>query len=148
MTLVCMALGVTFGYGGWAFYGVGWFNNPGGGFVPFWGGLVLMGLSGVHLLLQWKPRPGEERSLLRRGHSKSLILTSLSLLAYSLLLMRLGFVLTTFLFMGFLLRFVTPQKWKVVVGFSVLTALLAYAIFVLWLGAALPEGILSDYLPL
>jgi putative tricarboxylic transport membrane protein len=148
MTLGWMAMGAFFAYWGWAFYGVGWFNAPEGGFFPFWGGLILMSLSAVHLLSQRKPRPGEEKPLLRQGYRKSLILTFLSLVAYALLLKWLGFLLTTFLFMGFLLRVITPQKWKVAVGFSVLTALLAYALFVLWLGASLPEGILSGYLPL
>lgn len=148
MTLGWMALGVFFGYGGWAFYGVGSFNAPEGGFFPFWGGLILTGLGGVHLLSQWKPKPEGGKPFLLQSQRKRLILTLVFLLAYGLLLQRLGFLLTTFLFMVFQLRFITPQKWKVVIGFSMLTALLAYALFVLWLGASLPEGILTDYLPL
>ena len=148
MTLGCVALGAFFAFGGWNFYGVGSFKTPGGGFLPFWGGLFLITLSGVHLLSQWKPKiVVEEKALLRQSHRKRLILTVLSLLAYGLLLKQLGFLLTTLLFITFLLRFITPRKWQVVVGFSMLTTLFVYALFVLWLGASLPEGILSDYLP-
>ncbi len=148
MTLGCMAFGAIFAVGGWVSYGVGWPNAPKGGFLPFWTGLILMGLSCIHLLLEWKSRQGEEKPLLRRGHIKGLLLTFLSLLGYSFLLRRLGFLLTTFLFIVFLLRFITPQKWKVAVGFSVLIVLFVYALFILWLNTPLPEGMLSDYLPL
>ena len=70
---------------------------------------------------------------------KSLIVM-LALLAYTLLLMPLGFLLCTALFVGFLLVVVQPQRWYVVISVAVGTAIGAYGIFEVWLKAQLPKG--------
>ena len=63
-----------------------------------------------------------------------------ALTAYALLLSRLGFILCTALFVGFMLRVVKPQSWPAVIAGAVLAALGTYAIFELWLQAQLPSG--------
>jgi hypothetical protein len=147
MTLGCLAFGVIFLVGGMV-YGIGNVHSPGAGFLPFWVSLILVTLSGVYLLIGRRElgRKGE-RFFAHRKNMIKLILTFLSLLAYSFLLSPLGFIPATFLFLFFILRFVAPQTWKVVISLSVLTALAAYAFFVLWLGASLPPGILGTLLP-
>ncbi len=147
MTLGCLAFGAIFLVGGMV-YGIGNVHSPGAGFLPFWVSLILISLSGAYLLVGRK-EPGKKggRFFAQRQNMNKLGLTFLSLLAYTFLLSPLGFIPATFLFMFFLLRFVAPQTWKVVMSFSVLTALAAYAFFVLWLGASLPPGILQAFLP-
>jgi hypothetical protein len=63
-----------------------------------------------------------------------------ALTAYALLLSRLGFMICTALFVGFMLRVVKPQGWPVVFAGGALAALGTYAIFELWLKAQLPQG--------
>jgi len=123
-------------------YGLGSFDSPGTGFVPFWAGLAVslfscIGL--VHATLKQKRGAGWRPVMRGFMWRKSLIVLA-ALLAYSLLLTSLGFVLCTALFMGFLLRVVKPQGWLVVIAGSVLTALGSYGIFEVWLKAQLPKG--------
>ena len=101
-------------------------------------------------MLAARKEPGKKgaRFFAQRRSMNKLGLTFLSLLTYTFLLRPLGFIPATFLFLFFLLRFVAPQNWKVVIGFSIVAALACYAFFVLWLGASLPPGILEPFLPL
>jgi hypothetical protein len=66
-----------------------------------------------------------------------------ALVAYVFLLKHLGFLLSTMLFIGFLLRAIAPQRWPVVIGMAILTALVCYGIFEWWLKAQLPKGFLG-----
>jgi hypothetical protein len=54
--------------------------------------------------------------------------------------------LSTFLFLGFLLRVVEPQRWPMVIGGSALVSFVSYGVFALWLKAELPKGLLLQYL--
>jgi hypothetical protein len=71
------------------------------------------------------------------------LIAFLALIVYALLLEWLGFILTTLLLVGFLLRTIYPQKWSVVISASVLTSLMTYVVFRVWLQTQLPAGILS-----
>ena len=147
MTLGFMVFGAIFLIGG-IHYKIGRFNSPGGGFLPFWFGLILVTLGGAHLISNWKElRKKEEKFFDKRSGMKKMVFTFISLPAYTFLLSWLGFIITTFLFMLFLLRFIEPQKWKVVLIVSIMTTIVAYAFFVLWLRASLPPGILEKFLP-
>lgn len=147
MTLGFMVFGGIFLIGG-IHYRLGRFNSPGGGFFPFWFGLILVTLAGAHLMSNWKESGKKEETFFdKRSGIKKMIFTFISLLAFTVLLSWLGFIITTFLFMLFLLRFIEPQKWKVVLIGSITTTIIAYAFFVLWLKASLPPGILEKFLP-
>jgi putative tricarboxylic transport membrane protein len=71
---------------------------------------------------------------------KNAMVILISLLAYALLLVPLGFFITTTLFIAFLLRAIVPQRWSVVIACSILTAVISYLIFEIWLKAQLPKG--------
>jgi len=60
---------------------------------------------------------------------------------YALILEWLGFVISTVLFLAFLLQSIEAKRWVVVVLVSVGSSLLTYALFELWLHARLPKGI-------
>ena len=87
--------------------------------------------------------PVKENFLPERDSLKKLLLALVALFTYVLVLKYLGFVLTTFLFMVFLLRFIEPQRWIVVFTAAILTSGIAYLIFNLWLKVQLPRGILG-----
>ena len=71
---------------------------------------------------------------------KNAMVILISMLAYALLMVPLGFFLTTTLFIAFLLRAITPQRWSIVAVCSILTAAASYLLFEVWLQAQLPKG--------
>jgi putative tricarboxylic transport membrane protein len=128
-------------------YKLGALSSPASGFMPFLAGLavcIFAGIGFIHATM--KKMQGEKWSCLLAGltwHNAFIILASL--FAYSLLLVPLGFLLCTALFIGFLLRAIVPQRWPVVIGGAFITAVVSYLIFEVWLKAQLPKGFLVPY---
>jgi putative tricarboxylic transport membrane protein len=124
---------------------IGTWNEPGPGFLPFWGGIVLTAMS-VSLLLRtfWGKLPAITHSFFPRSDSwKRVAATFAALIAYNFLLTPLGFTLTTFLFIGFLVRFIFPQTWTRTLVVAVLCALAARLLFISFLETQLPKGFLG-----
>jgi len=69
----------------------------------------------------------------------SLILASLVL--YASFLERMGFVLTTFVLLSFLLGLSEGRKWLRILGIASAAALGSFALFELWLKIRLPKGL-------
>jgi putative tricarboxylic transport membrane protein len=67
-----------------------------------------------------------------------------AILGFTLLLERLGFLLTTLLLIWFLLKVVERRGWGFSVGVAVVVAGASYVVFDLWLSAQLPAGILGS----
>ena len=63
-----------------------------------------------------------------------------ALFAYGLLLMPLGFVLTTLLVLGFLFRGIAGLGWVVSLGSTVAATVLSYVLFSVWLKVPFPPG--------
>lgn len=124
---------------------IGTWNEPGPGFLPLWGGIILAAMS-IALLMRtfWGRLPAITHSFFPRSDSwKRVAATFAALIAYNFLLTPLGFTITTFLFIGFLVRFIFPQTWTrtlVVAGFSALAARL---LFINFLETQLPKGLLG-----
>jgi putative tricarboxylic transport membrane protein len=124
---------------------IGTWNEPGPGFLPFWGGIVLTGMS-VALLMRtfWGKLPAITHPFFPRSDSwKRVAATFAGLIAYNLLLTSLGFTLTTFLFIGFLVRFIFPQTWTRTLVVAGLSALAARLLFINFLETQLPKGFLG-----
>ena len=64
-----------------------------------------------------------------------------ALLIYALTMEHLGFILSTTLFIAFLLWLVERQRWYVIVFGAVLSSLATYLVFKVWLETALPIGL-------
>jgi len=90
---------------------VGTPSEPGSGFLPFGTGLLLGVLALVHLAqINFRKAPKEE-ALLGEVRWKRGACVAASLLLYALLLPRLGYLLTTFLFMAVLFSIYERRKW-------------------------------------
>ena len=76
----------------------------------------------------------------KRGAIKAAVIV-VALLAYALSMDHLGFILSTSLFIGFLLWLVEPQRWYVIVFGAVVASLTTYLVFKVWLDTALPVGL-------
>jgi putative tricarboxylic transport membrane protein len=128
--------------------GLGDLTEPGAGLFPFLISLLLIlfsaGLFAVSLRKAGKFNLIEARKFWPDRHGfRRIGLTVLFLACYVLALNYLGFLLTTFLFIFVLMRFIEPQKWPTVILGSLLTAGGAYAIFEIWLRSNLPVGLLG-----
>jgi len=74
---------------------------------------------------------------------KRVLATFLSLMAYNLLLTSLGFTLTTFLFLAFLVKFIFPQTWTRTLLVAFLGSAFARLLFINFLETQLPKGFLG-----
>ena len=132
--------GGLIGYAG-ARLGVGSLNDPGSGFIFFWSGVILAALSmGLFVSTAWSKHEvaGGGRAGVRWG---PVLIIFMGLLGYALLLERLGFLLSTFLLMAFLMRMIAVKRWYEVVGFALAVTASSYGLFEWWLKTRLPKGV-------
>ncbi len=129
---------------------LGNFHNPGPGFLSFYAGL-LMGILAVvvHLQSRKSSRSGREgkhhQIWTNRQRGWKMVWTVLALLFYALAMNYLGFLLSTFIFLTFLLRVIEPQRWTVALGGSLAASLAFYIIFDLGLQSQLPKGLFKIF---
>ena len=134
-----IALGVLLCYGAIRL-GVGTASEPGSGFIFFWSGLILVVLS--LLAFAESLRDGVEANpAIGALNWRKIVLVLLALLLYAFSLERLGFVLTTFLLLSFLLGLIEDVHWGKSLGIAGAAAAGSYAMFELWLKIRLPHGI-------
>ena len=123
---------------------LGNFHNPGPGFFPFIAGSIvaILGLA-IHLQSRSKATAREPRERLWTDPKRiqKMVFTTLALLAYGFGMDYLGFLVSTFIFLVFLLRMIEPQRWSLVLLESALASAISYLVFDVWLQAQLPKGI-------
>lgn len=128
--------------------GLGGLMEPGPGFFPFIMSLSLISLSAILFVAAARKKVEEKlpaglRFWPEMDGTKRILLTIAFLILYVLALGYLGFALTTFLFIFFLLRFIEPQAWLTVLLGAGLTTGLSYIVFEVWLKGSLPTGFLG-----
>ena len=127
--------------------GLGTWRVPGPGFLPFWAAVFLISLAiGIFIMAVVKDADasqGPEKFWSRPESWKKVLLVLFSLVVYNLIWTRLGFSLSTLLFLGFLFRVVGKRKWGTVAVGSILTSFAAYMLFEVLLKAQLPAGIVG-----
>ena len=122
--------------------GIGTWRYPGPGFFPFGAGVIMGCLClGVYLKATRTSLAGVEESWYVKARWKKLVLILVILLGYAFILEKLGYVLSTFLLLFFLFRFVEAQRWLVTIAGSLMVALVSYGVFYKWLKMQLPKGI-------
>jgi putative tricarboxylic transport membrane protein len=126
-------------------YSLGSFQKPGPGFFPFLGGAVLGILSFFVFLQTFKGLPGDERKALWSNPKGTLkvVYIFIALILYTIGMNYIGFFFSTLLFLGFLLRGIEPQRWSVVLAWSIISTIASYGIFKYTLDLQLPGGILG-----
>jgi putative tricarboxylic transport membrane protein len=116
--------------------------GPGTGFFPFWLGLVLGGL-GIVWLVQVSRRAGKKEenvSLPDRGGIARILSIIVSLAAVSALLDPLGFQLTMFLFMVFMLMILGRQTIWLTLIIALVCSVGVYHVFGRYLDVQLPAS--------
>ena len=119
---------------------VGTPSEPGSGFLPFGTGFLLGTLALVHLVQITLPRDEKKEPLLGEVRWKRGVCVATALLLYALFLPRLGYIITTFLFMAVLLSVYERRKWWMVGGASLLVIAVTYLVFHHWLKVQFPLG--------
>jgi len=73
---------------------------------------------------------------------KNVLIIVVSLVAYALLLVKLGFLITAFLFLFVLFSVFDSRRWILTLVVSLITISITYTLFVLILQVELPPGLL------
>ena len=123
--------------------GLGTLHQPGPGFL-FFGAAIMLGIMALGILIRaGVNKTSEESKLLnlRKLNIGKVILVLASLFLYSLLMEKLGFILTTVMLFIFLLGVVEKKKWLFTIFTSVIVTALTYGIFEIWLKSQLPKGV-------
>ncbi len=122
---------------------IGTWDEPGPGFLPFWAGCVLIGMSALLIAKTLlSGRAEEAAAFFPEGDSwKRVLMTAGALVAYNLLLQPLGFMLVTFLFVGFLVKCIFPQGWGKSIVTAALSTAVARIVFVNLLEIQFPRGL-------
>jgi putative tricarboxylic transport membrane protein len=115
-------------------------GRPGPGFFPFWLALALCPVALALLIRRppGTPRPGGVAEERRRPGKAALALAAS--LAYAGALEPVGFLLTTFLFLFFLLRTIESRPWISSVAIAAVTSAASHVVFKVWLAVQLPAG--------
>jgi putative tricarboxylic transport membrane protein len=124
---------------------LGNFHHPGPGFFSFVSGAVLGILSLVVFFQSLRKQAGDKRKAFWPNPGRGLKMTYvvIALILYAIGMNYLGFSLATLLFLGFLLRGIDPQRWRVVFAWSILGTIICWGIFKYWLDVQLPGGIVG-----
>lgn len=123
-------------------------RNPGPGFFFFWGGLLL-GLFSLSLVIRTLATPQEHSQIdsLQNQFSNiswmKVIAVLMCLVFYGVLFEKLGFLISTFIFVASLLFLIESKRWYVVIFIAAASTALSYLLFRVWLDAFLPRGILG-----
>jgi putative tricarboxylic transport membrane protein len=144
-SLVWLLVGVGFIWGGLKME-IGPLDGPGPGFFPTIIGGVLSLLSlALFLTTSW----GENQLSVKGSfwkEQRSWVKVSLSLFSlvfYLIALNYLGYILTTFLFILYLLKFVGKRGWGGSLLIAIIASLGSFAVFKTALGVLLPRGLIN-----
>lgn len=125
--------------------GIGTISAPGSGFIPFLSGAG-MGLFGSIGLIEGSRGNRKKQcwSLnLKKIQWQKSLLTFSGLVIYAIFLKSIGYLICTIFLMIFLLRFIFPQRWKIVIGGALLISFGSFLIFKVWLHVQLPDGLMG-----
>ena len=123
---------------------IGTFRMAGTGLFPLCLGILLMILSGLFILKLFygkKTSSAKEKTAPEVFRSAGQVVLFLGVMVLATLCFNtLGYPLTAFLLMAFLLRTLGIKRWIFNLSLSLGTSVASYVLFVLWLKIPLPKG--------
>jgi hypothetical protein len=125
-------------------FGIGSLSNPGPGFIFFLTGNFISILSIIVFVgAEISIKSGEIRPISWEGiRWGKMISVVISLVIYTYLFEKIGYMLSILFLMLYLFKGIEPQKWRTAITSTILTCVMVYVIFVLWLKCQFPRGLL------
>ena len=128
-------------------FDLGSFHQPGPGFVALLSGLFIAGIGLAMIIARTTSKRSMDKGsgasqFFRINAWPRLFYTAALLLAYVILIEPVGFILTTFLLMFGLFLDLKRRNYFWGLFFSIVTALVSYLVFEVWLHCQLPRGLL------
>jgi hypothetical protein len=141
-SLVLAVFGLYIAFEGYRL-GLGTLHKPKAGFLVFWVGMILAGLSIALFIQTFSPPVGKKKDLWKGVRWTAGLKLIGALLVYVLIFKWLGFILSTTLLLLFLFKALEPHRWATAFLFSIVTTILCYLIFGVFLELQFPEGVLK-----
>jgi putative tricarboxylic transport membrane protein len=144
-SIFLMVVGLAFLWGG-VQLGMGHLHEPGPGFFPLLMGGVVVALSVLQCLESSSGRAASSKAdgFWKEKDSWKRVTSSLfSLVFYLLFLDPLGYVVTTFPFLLYLIKFTGKRGWPSSLLVAALASLVSYLLFKVGMEVPLPKGILK-----
>jgi len=131
-------------------YPLGRLSQPGPGFLPFWCGIIMAGLSAVLIaqaLLEKRKREHEEekKAFFTKRWTK-VVLAVAAIFAYTSLLELAGFFAANFIVILSLMKVIESEKWGIAVLEATIGAAGMYLLFDVWLKLNVPKGAWVEFL--
>jgi putative tricarboxylic transport membrane protein len=144
-SLFWLGLGLVSIYGS-VHLGLGTLREPGSGFLAFLAGcfisLIALGIF-LKSLLRWRRTRLNFATLWMEANWRRPAVIGLLVLGFILALEKLGFILSGFLLLLVLFRWVEKFSWKKALIIPALTLGFSYLLFNVFLKATLPRGFLN-----
>jgi putative tricarboxylic transport membrane protein len=125
---------------------VGTLRMPGAGLLPLIASILLLVLSATLMLqavLPKKTKAAEAPPFFpEKGASRRILLCFAGMIGFRCLFPVIGFAPTTGLFILFLLKYLGGYGWKTSMLYAVVTAIVGYYLFQVWLKIPMPLPIL------
>ena len=125
--------------------GIGKFQSPEPGFLPFCGGVVLGIFAIILLIINGLKKQNEKEitNLWKGVEWGKVIMVFCALFIYTALLAKVGYLLMTFGLMAILFGILEKRRLWIRGIAALFTALATYFVFYTWLKIQLPKGILG-----
>ena len=142
ISLIVLVFGLYIAFEGYRLK-LGTFHEPKPGFLIFWAGIILSSLSIALFIQTFLSEEKEKRAPWKGVQWIKVVKLMAALIAFPLVFKWMGFFLSTFLLLLFLLKALEPQRWRVALAVSIITIVLCYLVFGVFLEFRFPAGILG-----
>lgn len=115
-------------------------REPQPGFMIFWAGILLVCLSIALFAEAYFSRKEELKDLWKEIQWTKVLKLMSSLIVFTIVFEWIGFFLSSFFLLLFLLKGLESQRWWVALTVAVVTILLCYIVFVVLLEVRFPVG--------
>jgi putative tricarboxylic transport membrane protein len=143
-SLFCLLFGIFFTIESFRF-GLGAWGKPGPGYFPFGAG-VLFSLISLFVFVGAMRTAGSSEASTQPAdgfHFQNILLIIIGMLAYALLLKKIGFALCTLGLTVFFIRVIARKGWVNSIITGLIVAIAFHLLFNMLLNAQLPNGILE-----
>ena len=120
--------------------GLGDFNQPGPGFVPFGSAAIIIAMALIQLVVARGKRVTDSQPFFKKERLSPFLAVLAVCFGYGLLLEYLGFVLCTGLFVLVSLKSIEPKPWVKALMISVVTTFSTWLLFDYLLQMQAPKG--------